>query len=186
MRWSRPMEQVCNRKETTWYQNHAFRFRQSVQSESRVKSGDTVPIRGVRSPLTTRLARGCKRWHPPAVGRRYGARSPPYEYRSLQLSLKLTTNSVPLSRIKWEIYFYKEVYFVSLIEVPSLSLIMFLVGSTRSIQHLYRFSILTRYNFLYFCLHTSQWYVLFLSFHLILFALPTHPSFLWFIQILGK
>ena len=34
------------------------------------------------------------------------------EYMSLHLSLKLTSNCVPLPRIKWEIYFYKEVYFV--------------------------------------------------------------------------
>ena len=37
VRWGRPIEQVCNRKETTWYENHAVRFR--VQSESRVEPG---------------------------------------------------------------------------------------------------------------------------------------------------
>ena len=31
------VEQVSNRKETTWYENHAVRFRQSAQSESRVE-----------------------------------------------------------------------------------------------------------------------------------------------------
>ena len=35
----RLVEQVCNRKETTWYENHAVRFRQSIQSESRVEPG---------------------------------------------------------------------------------------------------------------------------------------------------
>ena len=48
---------------------------------------------------------------PPAPGRRYGTRrSPLSEYISLHLSLKLRTNSGPLSRIKWEIHFYKEVF----------------------------------------------------------------------------
>ena len=38
-----------------------------------------------------------------APGRRYGVRrSPLSEYMSFHLSLKLTTNCVPLSRIKWE------------------------------------------------------------------------------------
>ena len=32
----RPVEQVCNRKETT-YENHVVRFRLSVRSESRVE-----------------------------------------------------------------------------------------------------------------------------------------------------
>ena len=62
---------------------------------------DTQPIRGVRSSLTIRLARGCKHWHPLAPGKRYGARRCPLsEYISLHLSLKLTINYVPLSRIK--------------------------------------------------------------------------------------
>ena len=48
---------------------------------------------------------------PPAPGRRYGTRrSPLSEYMSLHLSLKLTTNCGPFSRIKWETYFYKEVF----------------------------------------------------------------------------
>ena len=39
VRRSRPVVQVCNRKETTWYENHAVRFRLSVHSESRVELG---------------------------------------------------------------------------------------------------------------------------------------------------
>ena len=39
VRRGRPVQQVCNRKETRWYENHAVRFRQSVQSESRVEPG---------------------------------------------------------------------------------------------------------------------------------------------------
>ena len=49
--------------------------------------------------------------HLQAPRRRYGTRrSRIFEYMSLHLSLKLTTNCRPLSRIKWEIYFYKEVF----------------------------------------------------------------------------
>ena len=38
-----PVEQVCNRKETTWYENHAVRFRQSSQN----RAWDTQLIRVV-------------------------------------------------------------------------------------------------------------------------------------------
>ena len=71
---------------------------------------DTQLIRGVRLSLTIQLARGCKCWHPLAPGRRYGTRSPLSEYMSLHLSLKLTASCGPRSRIKWMIYFYKEVF----------------------------------------------------------------------------
>ena len=105
--------------------NHAVRFRQSA--ENREPSQGHAADQRVRSSLMIRLVRGCKRWHPMAPGRRYGARrSPLSEYMSLHLSLKLPTNSVLLSRIKWEIYFYKEV-FRSFLETCSLYLIMFFV-----------------------------------------------------------
>ena len=103
------VQQVRNLMKTTWYENNAVSFRERQRIESRAR--DTQPIRGVRLSLTIRLARGCKRWHPLAPRRRYGARrSPLSEYMSLQWSLKLTTNCGHLSRIKWEIYFYKEVF----------------------------------------------------------------------------
>ena len=61
-----------------------------VRIESRAR--DTLLIRGVRWSLTILLARGCKRWHPLAPGRRYGVRrSLLSEYMSLHLSLKLCT-----------------------------------------------------------------------------------------------
>ena len=109
LRRGRPVEQVCNRKETTWYENHVVRVSESNQNwES--SQGYTANQRR----LTIRLARECKHWHPLALGRRYWARrSPLSEYMSLHLSLKFTTNCVPLSKIKWDIYiFYKEVCFV--------------------------------------------------------------------------
>ena len=103
MRWGRLVKQVCNRKETTWYENHAVRFRQSVQAESRVEPGIRSRLEALVSSLMIRFARGCKRWHLLAPGRRYGARrSPLSEYMPLHLSLKHITNCMPLSRIKWE------------------------------------------------------------------------------------
>ena len=77
-----------------------------------------------------RYAADQRRWHALDPGRRYGARrSPISEYISLHLSLMLTTNYVPLSRIKRERYFfYKEVCFVSLIEFRKSCLI-------KEIQH---------------------------------------------------
>ena len=136
VRRGRPVEQVCNRKETTWYENHTFRFRQSVQSESRVEPGICSRSRASRTSRTIRLTWWCKRCHSLAPGRRYGARrSPLSEYMSLHLSLKLTTNWVSLSRIKWERYIFIKKCVRSLFEVRSLSSIMFLVGSMRSIQH---------------------------------------------------
>ena len=84
--------------------NHAVRFRQ------RQKIGVE---RGTRSRSEVfQQARGCKRWHPLALGRRYGKRkSYLWVYVSPSIS-QLTTNYGALSRIKWERYFYKEVCFV--------------------------------------------------------------------------
>ena len=108
-----PIEQVYKRKETTWYENHAVRFKQSVQSKSRVEPGIYSWSEAFLTSLTIRLARGCKRWHFLAPGRRYGTRrSPLSEYMSLHLSLKLTTNCVPLSRIKSERYIFLKKCFV--------------------------------------------------------------------------
>ena len=83
-----PVEQVCNRKETTWYENHTVRFRQSVQSESRVEPGILSRSEALMSSLTRRLARESKRWHSLAPGGRYGSRTSPLsKYMSLHLSL---------------------------------------------------------------------------------------------------
>ena len=98
MRRSRPVEQVCNRKES-W--------------ESGVEPGIGCRSEVSRTSLTIRLARRCKRWHPMDPGRRYGTRrSPLSEYMSVHLSLKITKNCVPLSRTKWEIYFFIYVFLV--------------------------------------------------------------------------
>ena len=105
------IEQVCNRKETTWNQNEVVRFGQSFQSDSRVEPAIRSRWEALESSLTIRLVRGCKCWHTLAPRRRYGARrSPLSEYMSLHLSLKLSTNCVPLLRIKWERYIFRKKY----------------------------------------------------------------------------
>ena len=96
------VQQVCNWKETH-DENYVVRFGQRGENCSRAR--DTQPIRGV----SDELARGCKRWHPLAPGRRYGKKkSSLWVYVSPAIS-QLTTNSGAFLRIKWEIYFYKEV-----------------------------------------------------------------------------
>ena len=69
VRQSRPVEQVCNRKETTWYENHVVSFRQSVQSKSKIEPGIRNQSEVLESSLTIRLARRCKRWDPLTPGR---------------------------------------------------------------------------------------------------------------------
>ena len=134
MRRGKPVEQACNREETTWYENHVVRFRQSVQSESRVEPGIRSRSEALVSSLTIRLARGCKYWHPLAPGRIYGARRSLLSgYISLHLSLKLTIICVPLSRIKWERYIFIKKC-VSLIEFRKSCLIISLMNPYETIQ----------------------------------------------------
>ena len=64
MRRSRPVEQVCNRKGTTWYENYAVRFRQNrVRIESRAR--DTQPIRGVSVVSDDTAYKGVQKLAPP-------------------------------------------------------------------------------------------------------------------------
>ena len=117
VRSGKSVVQVSNQKETTWYENHAVSFRQPVQSESRVEPGIRSRSEALVSSLMIRLARGCKRWHPLAPGRRYGARrSPLSEYMSVHLSLNLQ-QTVCSFKMREIYFFYKEVCFVSFIEI---------------------------------------------------------------------
>ena len=50
-------------------ENHVVKFRQNAENRSRAR--DTQPSRGI----SDELARGYKRWHPLAPGRRYGKKS---------------------------------------------------------------------------------------------------------------
>ena len=87
----------------------------TVKLESRVEQEIHSLSEASLTSLTIRLARGYKCWHSLTPEGRYGARrSPLSQYMSLHLSLKLTTNCVPLSRIKWERYIFikKCVFFV--------------------------------------------------------------------------
>ena len=104
--WGRPVEQVFNWKETTWYENHTVRFRQSFQWESRVEPEIRSRSEALVSSLIIRLARGCKHWYPLAPGRRYGARrSSLSEYVSPSIS-QTYNKLLPPSKIKWERYIF--------------------------------------------------------------------------------
>ena len=92
---------------------------------------------------------------------------------SIRLSIcQLTTNCMPLSRIKWEIYSYKEECFVSFIDVRSLFFIV-LGWIYETIQHLciHHLFLWSDLNFL----QNSQWIIylsqlpIFLSFHSIIY-----------------
>ena len=83
-------------------ENQAVRFGQIVENQSR--AWDTQPIRGVSA------CKGVQALAPLTSGRRYGKKkSSLWVYVSPSIS-QLTTNCGPFSRIKWEIYFYKEVF----------------------------------------------------------------------------
>ena len=100
-------------------ENNAVTFRQSA--ENRVEPGTRS-----RSEVS-RLARGCKRWHPLAPGRRYGKKKSS-EYISLHPSFTHHRNINPFENKVWEIHiFYKEVcsFVRSFIEVCKLCLIIF-------------------------------------------------------------
>ena len=82
---------------------------QRIESRAR----DTQPIRGVRSSLTIWLARGCKRWHPLALVRRYGTgRSSLSEYVSPSISQIYNKLGGPFENKMSDTFFYKEVCFV--------------------------------------------------------------------------
>ena len=135
VRRGRPVKQVCNRKGTTWYENYAIRFRQWFQSGSRIEPGIRRRLEAL-GRLWRYCLQGVQALAPPSSRKKiWGKKKSPLRVY-VSPSISQTYNSVLPSRIKWERYiFYKEVCFVSLIEVHSLSLIMFLVGSMRNIQH---------------------------------------------------
>ena len=140
----RLVEQVCIKKETTWDENHAVRFR--VQSESRVEAGIHS-----RSEASGRLWRhglqGVQALAPLGSRKKIWdkKKSPFWVYVTPSISQTYNKLCTSFENKMREIYFYKEVCFVSLIEVRSLSLIMFLFGSMRSIQHIYI------YIYIYIC-----------------------------------
>ena len=87
------VQQVCDRKETTWWEPRSQI--KTVCRESGVEPGTCSQSEVSRTSLTTwQLPKGCKHWYPLTPGRRYWTkRSLLSEYMPLQLSLKLTTNS---------------------------------------------------------------------------------------------
>ena len=79
-------------------ENHAVRFRQNEENHCRAR--DTQSTRGI----SDELARGCKRWHPLAPGRRYGKKSSLWV--CLFTHLSHTTETSTLSRTKCERYIF--------------------------------------------------------------------------------
>ena len=105
-------------------EKHAVRFRESRESQSSIGHA-------VDQVISDEVARGCKHWHPLVPGRRYGKKSSLRIYVSPSIS-QLITNCGPFSRIKWDIYFYKEV-FCSFIEFQKSCLIDIIMAM--AIQH---------------------------------------------------
>ena len=90
-------------------ENHTVKFRQSAENRSRARN--TQPIRVVSACKVVQALALL------APGRRYRKKkSSLWLYVSPSIS-RQTTNCGPFSRIKWERYFYKEV-FRSFIEFP--------------------------------------------------------------------
>ena len=150
-----PVEQVCNRKKTTWYENHVIRVKQSGQSESRVEPG----IRS-RSEALGRLRRyGLQVGASAGTHWRQEEDTEQEEGPSLSMSPSISQTynkqGAPFKNKMREIYFYKEVCFVSFIEVRSLFFIMFLVGSMRSIQRNKRIVSNYIYIYIYIIRHNS-------------------------------
>ena len=87
--------------------DHVINMRSDLKRVQRIESlaRDTQPIRGVSSSLMIRLVRGCKHWHPWLPEEGMGQEEVPSLSISLHIILKPTTNWVPLSKIRWEIYF---------------------------------------------------------------------------------
>ena len=113
-----PRSNRCVARRRSRDENHSVRFREGAENRSRTR--DSQPTRGV----SEELARGCKRWHPLAPGRRYGKKSSLSICLSTHLSY--TTETSTLSRIKCE----RDIFFIkkcvrSFIEVRKLFLIMF-------------------------------------------------------------
>ena len=99
-----PVGQVCNRKETTWYENHTVRFRQSVQQNRESSQGQAAHQRCF-GRLWRYGLQGDENVAPPGPGKK----STLGIYFSPSIS-QTTTNCGLLSRKKWEIYFCKEVF----------------------------------------------------------------------------
>ena len=130
----RPVEPVCNRKGTTWYENHVVRVWQSVQSESRVEPWIRSQSEALGRLWRYGLQGGASVGTPCSRKKIWGKKSPLWVYVSPSISQTYNKLCAPFENKMRAIYFYKEVCFVSLIEVRSLSLITFLVGSIWSIQ----------------------------------------------------
>ena len=88
VRRSRLVEQMCNRKETIWYDNHAVRFRQSVQERIESQARDMQPIRGVSVVSDDMACKGVQAFVPPTSRKKIWGKkkSPLWAYVSSSIS----------------------------------------------------------------------------------------------------
>ena len=114
VRQGRPVVQVCNRKGTTWYENNAVRFRQSVQSESRVDPGMRSRLEASLKSLTKTAYKWVQALAPLDSKKNIWGKkkSPLWVYVSLSISQTYNKLCAPFENKMREMYFYKEVCFV--------------------------------------------------------------------------
>ena len=152
VRRSRPSKQVWNQKETIWYENHEVRFRQSVLSES--SPGYAADQRHLyrlwRYDLQWDAIVGTSCFHEEDMGQE---KSPFLSVCLFIFSQTYKKQCTHFENKMSEVHFYKEICFVSFIEVRFLSFVMFLVWSVNSIQDflmsdIHKSSVLVRSKFL--------------------------------------
>ena len=109
---------VCNQKETTLYENHAVRFRQSVQSKSRVEPG-RQPIRGVSVVSDDTVCKGMHVLASPGSRKNIWGKKKSLLRAYISPSISQIYNKLcaPLENKMSEIYFYKEGCFILFIKV---------------------------------------------------------------------
>ena len=114
MRRGRPVEEECNRKDTTWYENHAVRFRQSVQSESRVKPWIRSRSEALEVVSDNTACKLVQALAPPGSRKKiWGKKKSPLRvYVSSSISQTYNKLCAPFENKIRAIYFYKEVCFV--------------------------------------------------------------------------
>ena len=116
-----------------------FKIVSPVRIVNRAK--ETQPFRGVSVITDDTSCKGVQALGSPGSMKKIWGKkkSPLWVFVSPSISQTYNKLRAPFENKMRDIYFNKEVCFVSFIEVRSLSLITFLVGSMRSIQHVVAF-----------------------------------------------
>ena len=113
VRLGRPVEQVCNRKETTWYENHVLRFRQSGSQNRESSQGYAADRRRLRRLWRYGLQVGANVGTPGSRKKIWDKKkSPLWVCVSPSISQSYNKLCAHFENKMREIYFYKEVCFV--------------------------------------------------------------------------